>query len=468
MRTPYSIRCCTSDLRPPNNQRVDGSNCVVVPVQVPPRAATQDETPEDAFWRSVLRGDSVDEFRIYLKQYPNGRHVSEARSRIEKLNEKISEQNPTKKQVRRLTQDRQKDQKRPESLESIRDSALKILKIAYPDYQEITDSPNFNKWVESLPAVRQEEIRTSLDPSFAIRVLTEYKSIEARRVDAEAEALRPGKVFKDCLECPDMVVIPAGTFEMGSPSSETDRNDNEGPQHRVTLAKAFALAKTEITRGQFAAFVKDSGYSSGNECNVFESGKWEIKSGKNWRDPGYTQTDSHPMACISWDDAKTYASWLAKKSGKPYRLPSEAEWEYAARAGTRTIRYWGDDLNKACTYANVTDQTKSPSGLVWVKKHECDDGHWFSAPVESYRSNAFGLYDMIGNVWEWTQDCWNGNYSGAPSDGSAWTNGDCGQRVLRGGSWSGSPQVTRAAGRDRGGTTYRSDGSGFRLARMLP
>ncbi len=164
-------------------------------------------------------------------------------------------------------------------------------------------------------------------------------------------------VFKDCADCPEMVVIPAGSFEMGSPASEAGRDSDEGPQHRVTLAKPFALAKAEITRGQFAAFVADSGHQTGDKCWTFEGGKYEERSGRNWRNPGYSQQDSHPIACLNWGDAKAYANWLARKTGKPYRLPSEAEWEYAVRAGATTARYWGESPDQACSYANIADQT---------------------------------------------------------------------------------------------------------------
>ena len=175
------------------------------------------------------------------------------------------------------------------------------------------------------------------------------------------------------------------------------------------------------------------------------------------------------MVCVSWDDAKAYVAWLRKKTGKGYRLPSEAEWEYAARAGTQTARYWGNNPNEACRYANVADTTTGPSGNTWTKRHECSDGFWFPAQVASFVANNFGLHDVIGNVWEWVEDCYHDSYTGAPGDGSAWTSGGCSVgRVLRGGSWYDYPQIARSAKRGRCVSTLRNISDGFRLARMLP
>jgi formylglycine-generating enzyme required for sulfatase activity len=177
------------------------------------------------------------------------------------------------------------------------------------------------------------------------------------------------------------------------------------------------------------------------------------------------------VACISFDDATAYVLWLQQKTGQSYRLLTEAEWEYAARADTTTVRYWGDDVKTSCDYANVLDlkaKTTITGASNW-SNFNCDDGHAFTAPVGSYKANGFGLYDMLGNVWEWTQDCWNDNYSGAPTDGSAWTAGDCSKRVARGGAWYVDPLLyLRAAYRYRGSNEGRGSGGGFRVARSLP
>jgi len=287
---------------------------------------------------------------------------------------------------------------------------------------------------------------------------------------------RDGDVFKDCSDCPEMVVIPAGSFMMGSPAGEVGRSENEGPVHRVTLQQ-YALGKTEVTVGQFRRFVSATNYqtdaeknSGGNSgCFAWASdNKFDWRAGRSWRTPGWAVKDSEPVVCVSFNDAEAYLKWLSSTTNKGYELPSESQWEYAARSGTTTSYYWGDDPNQACNYANVTDQTTSPNNLSTSIKHECKDGYYFVAPVASYRPNAFGLYDMIGNVLEWTQDCRNKDYSGAPTNGSAWKTGDCALRVLRGGSGGSSPQSSRAAVRNNNTAEDRFSSGGFRAARTLP
>ena len=272
------------------------------------------------------------------------------------------------------------------------------------------------------------------------------------------------KTFKDCADCPAMVVVPAGRFRMGSPSGESRRGDDEGPVHQVRIGR-FALGKYEVTKGEFAAFVRDSGYHAGGGCRVHTGSKWETQASNSWRDPGFAQTERDPVACVSWDDAKAYVGWLSRKTGKAYRLASESEWEYAARAGTRTVRYWGDDADKACSFANVADRTAKERYGKW-NTHNCRDGHVHTAPVGTYRANGFGVHDMHGNVWEWVEDCWNKSYAGAPGDGAAWTSGDCRRRVRRGGSWVSEPWLVRAADRYVLDTGKRFNYNGFRVARV--
>ncbi|MFA7243306.1 MAG: SUMF1/EgtB/PvdO family nonheme iron enzyme [Sulfuricellaceae bacterium] len=283
-----------------------------------------------------------------------------------------------------------------------------------------------------------------------------------------------GMVFRDCSDCPEMVVIPAGSFIMGSPADEKGRDNDEGPQHEVSV-KSFALGRTEVTVGEFRRFVRATGYKTEAERNVGSKGcyTWELASqdwraGRYWDDPGFKQNDNQPVACVSWNDAGKYLKWLSNTTGKPYRLPSEAEWEYAVRAGSTTARYWGNNPDDACRYANVADQA-ALEGQIWeAPMHECNDSYWFTAPVTNYTANDFGLHDMIGNVWEWVEDCYHDNYSKAPNDGSAWTSWMCDVRVLRGGSWrSFDPDFARSAYRFRSDATNRLSVIGFRLARML-
>jgi formylglycine-generating enzyme required for sulfatase activity len=283
---------------------------------------------------------------------------------------------------------------------------------------------------------------------------------------------KPGETFRDCPRCPEMVVIPTGSFQMGSPASEVGRQDDEGPVHRVQIAQPFALGRREVTVGEFGAFVAATAYRTEAEksqgCAAWNGTEWAYDTKRNWRAPGFTQGDDHPVVCVSWNDARAYLEWLSKESGQAYRLPSEAEWEYAARAGTTTARFWAERADQACPYANVADKSyaaKYPD-FQWLI-HRCDDRHVHTAPVGSFKPNAFELLDILGNVWEWTEDCWNDSYNGAPSDGSAWTKGDCGRRVSRGGSWADEPVFVRSAGRFRDGTGGRGGYTGFRPARTL-
>jgi formylglycine-generating enzyme required for sulfatase activity len=290
---------------------------------------------------------------------------------------------------------------------------------------------------------------------------------------AEERSLKPKDSFKECDKCPEMVVVPAGSFTMGSPASEVGRRDDEGPQRSVTIAKPLAVGKFHVTFDHFAAFVADTGYDAGSKCYAFEGGKWEEKQGRFWRSPGFTQNGTHPAVCLNWGDAKAYVAWLARKTGKGYRLLSEAEWEYAARARTEPGQYpryfFGNDEKDLCRYGNGADQTAKSSSAVpkdWTFA-PCSDGYAYTSPVGSFAANGFGLYDMLGNAWQWTEDCYHENYNGAPSDGSAWATGDCSRRVLRGGSWDNFPRVLRSANRIRGTADLRDYFYGFRVGRTL-
>lgn len=280
---------------------------------------------------------------------------------------------------------------------------------------------------------------------------------------AEVEQLEAGIVVRDCEFCPTIMVVPAGSFSMGSPVGERGRYDNEGPIHPVSIPEAFGVGVYEVTRDQFREFVEDSGHEAGDACWTYEGRRWRERAGRSWRFPGYAQTERHPVVCVNWDDANRYVEWLSVKTGQRYRLPTESEWEYAARAGTKTTYYWGDgtdDGSKQCRYANVADLR---TGLFW--RTGCDDGHEYTAAVGSYLPNPFGLHDMLGNVWEWTQDCWSDDYSNSPADGSAYEVGQCKLRVLRGGSRYVSAEGIRAAHRFRFDPASRNQNTGFRVAR---
>ena len=274
---------------------------------------------------------------------------------------------------------------------------------------------------------------------------------------------------------PQMVVISAGTFQMGSPQSEVGRTSNEGPQHLVAVVRPFALSRCEIIVGQFRQFVDETGYLTdaerGEGCYTLNAAGNDTDQRKdhNWRDPGLAQGEDHPVVCVSWNDANTYAEWLTARTGQTYRLPSEAEWEYAARGGSQQSRFWGDDLKQACEYVNGGDLAVKQRFKDWRwRTSDCNDGVVFTAQTGRYRRNAFGLSDMLGNVWEWTADCWHPDYAGAPNDGSSWeVGGDCALRVVRGGGWSNTPVGLRSAYRSRDDAGGAFSYLGFRLARTL-
>ncbi|HKE44135.1 MAG TPA: SUMF1/EgtB/PvdO family nonheme iron enzyme [Steroidobacteraceae bacterium] len=275
----------------------------------------------------------------------------------------------------------------------------------------------------------------------------------------------PGTVFRDCKDCPEMVVIPAGTLTMGSSAAEkswavnhgatADALADEAPQHEAWL-RSFALGKNDVTRGEYAAFVRETSYPAGEGCGR-DGGKWLKQSGVSWQKPGFKQTERDPVVCVSWQDARAYVAWLngkvlrsASTSEGPYRLPSEAEWEYAARAGTTTRFWWGDDEADAASHA-------------WYKANSGERTH----PVGSKPANAFGLYDMAGNVWQWTEDCYTDSYRYVPTDGSANETGNGCLRVDRGSSWFYPSWLLRPATRERNPADYRDMIMGFRLARTL-
>ena len=246
-----------------------------------------------------------------------------------------------------------------------------------------------------------------------------------------------------------------------------------GPVHEVEV-QSFALGRCEVTVAEFAAFVEDTGYvatADGGDCRVLNDAGITFVDGveASWREPRYpdvAQGDSLPVVCVSFDDAVAYTEWLAARTGEPYRLPTEAEWEYAARARTTTARHWEVDRSASpCDFANGADQD-ARSRIKGRSNVDCADGHVVSAPVGSYRPNAFGLYDMLGNVWEWTADCWHESYDGAPSDGDVWqAAGDCSRRVVRGGSWFYGPMGLRSAKRSQDDTARTYNSVGFRVAR---
>jgi formylglycine-generating enzyme required for sulfatase activity len=271
--------------------------------------------------------------------------------------------------------------------------------------------------------------------------------------------------LKDCPDCPELVVIPAGSFIMGSPDSEEGREAGE-LQHRVTISKAFAMGKYLVTKGEFRQFTRESGYAPEWKCFSIDEQDNMVESTQfTWETPGFDQTDREPVTCVDALDAEAYALWLSAKTGKPYRLPTEAEYEYAARAGTATSRYWGDSQDDGCAYANGHGFESEEA--FFGKMTQCDDGYIYTSPVGSYRPNAFGLYDMLGNVWVWLADCWHETYDDGPDSESAVSFPGCTERVMRGGSYISHFTSLRAAARHQAETEARFHNYGIRIARDL-
>jgi len=371
-------------------------------------AAGSSAAVEQAFWQSIQSSTDPSDFEAYLKKFPKGTFVDLANNRMKALKEGA-------------------------------DTAQ-----------------------AAQPAAPAQPTQTA--------ALTQpaggSKSIELTPPPAN---MKPGTAFKDCKDCPDMVVIPAGGYMMGSPDGEKGRSEIEGPQHKETIPRAFAMSKFEVTVGQYRQFVEATNRDAGSSCLYYrdETNKFEPKQGATYAAPGWDQGDDYPAVCLIYADAKAYAEWLSKATGQKYRLPSEAEWEYAARAGTKTARYWGDTSDQQCSYANGADQAykkKIPDDPGFI---DCDDGYKNTAPVGTFKPNAFGLYDMLGNAFEYTQDCMNSGYDGSDHKGAAVGGGSCGKYVIRGASWGRPPNDVRSAKRVGMAPETRGVTNSIRLVREL-
>ena len=275
-----------------------------------------------------------------------------------------------------------------------------------------------------------------------------FSGCDSRQDEVEGDrAPSPGETFQDCAECPKMVVVPSGSFTMGSPNNEEGRYDIEGPRHRVNIGYPLAVGVYEVTFSEWYACVNAGG------CDRFPD------------DEGWGR-GNRPVINVSWEDAQSYVRWLSARTDHRYSLLSESEWEYVARAGTDTPFYFGSTIS--------TDQANYDGDYTYGTGHKGLDstGHkgldrGMTVPVGSFSANGWGVHDMHGNVWEWVEDCWNDSYGGAPADGSAWELGNCGVRVLRGGSWDNEPWDLRSALRFRNSAVYRDSGNGFRVIRRF-
>jgi formylglycine-generating enzyme required for sulfatase activity len=268
------------------------------------------------------------------------------------------------------------------------------------------------------------------------------------------------ELFKDCPNCPEMVIAPAGRFTMGSPTDEPERTMSPGweGQVSVTISKPFAVGRFTVTRGEFAAFVSASGHKMDGSCHEMVNGIVKDLADRNWRSPGFAQTDRHPVVCVNWSEAKAYVTWLTTTTGKTYRLLSEAEREYVGRAGTITAFWWGSSISPSQANYNGTDKGGGTASE-WRKA---------TVPVDTFAANPWGLFNVHGNVQEWVEDCAHDKNEDNPRDGSAWTGGgDCSFRMLRNGSWRTPPKYLRSAERSSFNRVGRLSFRGFRVARTL-
>jgi formylglycine-generating enzyme required for sulfatase activity len=287
------------------------------------------------------------------------------------------------------------------------------------------------------------------------------------RESSAGSAPAADQAFTDAIGGMEFIAVPAGCFLMGDTIG--DGESDEQPVHEVCL-DGFSIGKYEINVGEFRKFVEATDYRTeaekGGGCfSAGSDGKWSRRAQANWLEPGFSQTDSHPVVCLSWSDASAFSKWLSTQSGRTYRLPTEAEWEYAARGNTSGRNFWGDNAEDTCKYANVNDQAAVKTKIPKKTTHECNDGYVYTAPVGSFSPNAFGLYDMMGNAWEWTGDLYDKNYyKESPRNnpqGPPMVTGPRFRHVPRGGSWRSSLEHLRVSLRVH--PPSPSAGVGFRL-----
>lgn len=484
-------------------------------VAAPPPTATPTPPPpsfdprqlELAFWDSIKGSRNPADFDAYLQQYPQGLYAGIARNRLAELKTAaLAPPAPAPGPAVPIPTPTVPVTPSPESLEAAlrldKDDRAQVqralmasgmdLRLADGDFGRRTRTA-ISAWQTSvglpatgfLDATQHRRLLDEAAPKLA--ALEAARAGQGGRPGAPTGGASRGQELDDCAGagwCPRLVVVPAGRYEMGATSAERAWHVQQGaregvanselPRHEEVLAKPFALGKFEVTRGQFARFVQATGHRTGGSCNYWTGSEVVNDAGKSWRDPGFPQTDDHPVVCVAWEDASAYAAWLARETGKPYRLPSEAEWEYAARGATvptTAMRYWGDDPSGAegCGFANTGDLSAKDRYPGWSVMG-CRDGEVHTARVGRYRPNAFALHDMLGNVWEWVEDPWRDTYasqSSAPSGLFAALGLGTRQRTVRGGAWDSLPRVLRSANRGGLDPGHRDGKTGFRVARSL-
>ncbi|MCK6453862.1 MAG: SUMF1/EgtB/PvdO family nonheme iron enzyme [Alphaproteobacteria bacterium] len=466
----------------------------------PARPAPAAQADREAlFWHSIQASGNASDFAAYLKRYPQGEFAPLAQNRLAALGARPLESAPFDKSSGGSTAagsaaagtapgDAERGPPRGERTLEPFDKDLVARTAA-----RVREAPDLK--ARQVATLREGESARVLArvkgenwyqvalkdqvPGFvAASLLEEPEAYRRRRTEerkdepaaparAEVAMLGPaapdaGAPFRDCEVCPELVMVPAGSFTMGASLADRieTKESNETPPRLVTIAKSFALGRFEVTWAQFRACIDERACClGGTRCKALSDEGWGAA----------IQDDKRPAAGVSWEDAQDYVAWLSRRTGRRYRLPSEAEWEYAARGGTTTTRHWGDDLQEICRHANLLDKAFRRKRWLAFDAAECDDGYAGPAPVGKFPPNAFGLHDMLGNVFEWVEDRWHPDYAGAPEDGSAWERGgDESKRVRRGGSWDKSRSGVRAAYRTSDSPTYRDRDTGFRVLRELP
>lgn len=442
------------------------------------------EDRDAVFWKEVQAAGSREYYETYLKEFPRGKYVPLARVELKRIAAQEKEQQA---QLERQAWERAQQANTDDSYQSYLNE--------YPKGTFASLALAAQKKARKEAAMRLAQDKTS--------TRDQQRLIDERKAQLERE--RPDKTKQDAARQAavrelSLARLSAAEFPMGAGADDVSDNSEADeaarPQHNVKVGN-FELGYYEVNVGQFKKFVEATAYLTEAErpgrtlgCYIARSGgDFALERTANWRSPGFAETDSHPVVCVSWNDAHAYISWLNGVSPGGFRLPSEAEWEYAARGGTTTPRPWSDTGNffarifsggskgttgeseqpphRACKNANVADESLKKS-LNWPVTHNCSDGQVYASSGGYFGRNGFSLYDMIGNVSEWTEDCWNPNHAGAPIDGKARLSGDCSQRVIRGGSWSSGPVYARSAARQKNAASYRASDLGFRLARTSP
>ena len=395
---------------------------------------------EREFWQSIKDSRNPASFRAYLTRYPDGQFAVLAQIRLKELEGAARDDSPASG-----TPDAE-DRAQALTLEEGALVQYALASLGFdPGPVDGDIGPKTRKALKSWQKAKDYPVTGKLSAA-QLKVLSAVgrKAQAKAKARQDAEAARRAEERRTAELFPEMVRIEGGCFRMGSPESETNRDDDER-RHRVCV-DAFSIGKHEVTRGQYAAFVRETGRAVGDACLIYESGEWEKRSGRSWRSPGYAQQDTHPVVCVNHEEAGAYARWLSGEKGRRYRLATEAEWEYAARAGSRTAYPWGNSVGHNRANCNGC-------GSRWDNTQ--------TAPVGSFEANAWGLHDTVGNVWEWTCSEYDKGYGGAEQRCAS---GNAGRRVRRGGSWNYKPGGVRSATRDWSVTDFRFYLLGFRLA----